>query len=171
MQTVTISSTDFDTYANVSQADLYLLADTTFATWDANDDDTKGRFLVSATRILDAQDWLTDYDTQTERETVQPIIDASILIANAISNGDTAILGTSATEAENKRLKAGSVEIENFRSLNSNAYTGSKRTDFPPAIHALLKPYLAGGNFNAGAQAFGVEGTSVGGEDYGIESP
>lgn len=168
MQTVTISTIDFDAYATVSQADNYLLASIDFATWDANTDDAKGRFLVLATRLLDAQTWLAAYDTQAEREVVTDIVNASILIANELSSGNTAILGFGAAEAENKRLKAGSVEIENFRSFNSPSFTGSKSTDFPAGILALLRPYLQGATFAAFAASFGTSGTAAAGEDYGV---
>ena len=171
MQTVTISGTDFNAYASVSQADSYLLADVTYATWDANDNDTKGRYLVSATRLLDAQSWRSGYDAQIERESVTDIINASILIANAVSNGNTEILGNTATEPQQKRLKAGSVEIENFRDFNSASFTGSKSTDFPPAILALLKPYLAGGAAFSPFGAFGLGGDTVADDEFGVLKP
>jgi hypothetical protein len=168
MQTITILTNDYDSYASVSQADIHLTPSLDFETWDANDDDAKGRYLISATRLLDAQTWLPDYDTQTKREAVIGIINASILIANELSNGNTAILGFGEAEAENKRLKAGSVEIENFRNFNSASFTGSKTTQFPNGIFALLKPYLSGASLAASAASFGVSGTGIAGADYGL---
>ena len=171
MQTITISAIDFSAYASIAQADNYLLADPSFSAWSANDADTKGRFLVSATRLLDSQDWKPEYDTQTKRETVQAIIDASILIANSVSGGNTALLGGESTEPEVQELKAGSVSIKNFRDFRSASYTGSTRTNFPPAIAALLKPYLSGGSLGASAKSFGVSGDSAGDDDFGTNQP
>ena len=168
METVTIASTSFDTYATIVQADDYLLASIDFAAWDANEDDAKSRFLVSATRLLDRQSWQSDYNTQAERESITDIVNASILLANEFSNGNTALLGFGASEAEVKRLKAGSVETENFRSFNSKSFTGSKTTDFPDAILAMLKPYLKNQSFDAFAASFGVSGVGIASADYGL---
>jgi len=85
-----------------------------------------------------------------------------------LSNGNTAILGFGEAEAENKRLKAGSVEIENFRNFNSASFTGSKTTQFPNGIFALLKPYLSGASLATSAASFGVSGTGIAGADYGL---
>ena len=169
MSTVTIAATNFFSYADQTEADAYLLASPDFALWDANDADTKGRYLVSSTRVLNQQTWLPDYDTQAERELVQDIQDACILLANAVSNGGTAILGTSGSEAEQKRLKVGELEIENFRSFSGASFTGSKATQFPNAVLALLRPYLGNTGASIGnACSSGTDGVSVADDDYSV---
>ena len=154
MATVTIAGSDFTTYASVAEADAYLLANIDFATWDANADDAKGRFLVSATRLLDSQNWLPAYDTFAERNAETNIVFAGNEIANYLSNGGTEILGLEEKEADVKRLKAGSAEIENFRD-NSTASLGRYTTIWPPAVFALLKGFLAGaGSTSLGALSY-----------------
>ena len=135
MATLTIGTETFTVYATVATADAYLTANIDFALWDANSDDDKGRFLVSATRLLDQQIWLDDYDTVSEREVVTNIINASIELANYLSNGNTGILGLSEKEAEAKRLKAGSAEIENYRILSGSS-DGKYETVWPAAVFA-----------------------------------
>lgn len=168
MATVTISDNDFTAYANIAQADTVLLGSLDFEAWDANDDEAKSRFLIASARLLDTQDWKTEYGTFAEREPVADIVTASILLANEIANGNTAVLGLSAAEAETKSLKAGSVEISYFRNFHSAAYSGSTKTVFPPAIYALLKPYLASASIGGFSVAYGTDGTSDIYDDYGV---
>ncbi len=168
MATITISGNDYFSYASVSQADIYLIPTSGFAVWDVLSNDVKGGFLITASRLLDQQEWKTDYNTQTLRLAVQNIVDASVLIAQLISTGDETILGTSPSEAENKRLKAGSVEIENFRSFSSASFTGSTKTQFPLAIQHLIGDCLASGIIIGGAASFGTDGLSTGDDDYGL---
>ena len=141
MATVTIESVVFTTYASVAEADAYLIANIDYATWNANDIDTKGRFLSSATRLLDQQRWLKDYGTFAERVVVADIVSASIELANYLSNGNTAVLGLDEQEPSVKRLKAGSAEIENFRNAAMQS-AGRYITVWPSAVFSLLRDYL-----------------------------
>lgn len=167
MATVTIGGTNFTTYARVAEADEYLLASFDFSTWDAKSDDDKGRFLVSATRLLDAQTWQSDYDTFAKREVVADIVNASIEIASMFAKGETAFYGAETSSGQQKRAKADVVEVEYFR--NFATLDVRKSTDFPSFIFNLLRPYLAAAtSISAGAFSAGTDGSSIADDDYGL---
>lgn len=168
MATVTISGSNFTTYADVAEADTYMLGSLSFATWNAASTDEKGRYLVSATRLLDNQAWLPAYDTFAEREVVQNIVDASIEIAALFATGDTSIYGAEVGTGQTKRTKADVVEVEYFR--NFATLDVRKTTDFPSYIFLLLRPYLksSASSIRAGAFSAGTDGVSIAGTDYGM---
>lgn len=156
MATITLSGNDYFSYASVSDADLYLVPDINFATWSALTADAKGAKLIQATRLIDSLSYKENADTQSERELLPAFSDATILIASYVASGGTAILGASVAEAEAKRYRAGSVELENFR---SNAfYFPSAYSDWPKNILALLKPYLQTTANALGISVFGTCG-------------
>lgn len=137
MATVTIDSTDFTVYADTSTADDYLKAERQFSvSWAASTTDERAAALVSATRYIDRQVWIDDYDTVAERQASQAFIDACIILA-AIVNSDTEALSSSNTFNDRKRVKAGSVEVE-FMRLPSNT-----STLMPTIVHSLIGQYLS----------------------------
>lgn len=168
MATVTISSTSFTTYASVAEADEYMLANLAFATWNAATVDEKGRYLVSATRLLDNQAWLDAYDTFAERSAVDNIVNASIEIAALFASGETSLYGAEVSTGQTKRTKADVVEVEYFR--NFATLDVRKTTDFPSYIFLLLQPYLKSNSssIRAGAFSAGTDGTSIADKDYGM---
>jgi hypothetical protein len=167
MATVTIAGTDFTTYAALAEADEYMLASFDYPTWTAKSDDDKGRYLVSATRLLDAQTWQSTYDTFAEREAVADIVNASIEIASMFAKGETAFYGAEASSGQQKRAKADTVEVEYFR--NFATLDVRKSTDFPPYIFGLLRPYLASStSIGAGAFSAGTDGVSIANNDYDL---
>lgn len=165
MATITISSVDFVSYASVLEADSFLIPDANFAVWDALTDDAKGSLLVRSTRIIDAQKYIEGASTQTLRLAINDFKTICILIANAISSGNISISGTTISEAEQKRVKAGSVEIENFRSLY-NLDSAKYEWQWTPEIYAILKNYLVGASLSLAA-SFGISGETVI-EDYSL---
>lgn len=152
-QIITISGTTYLVYADQAMADQYLLADSNAATWRASTDDEKGRALVTATRTLDRQTWLGDKNEDTqelewprkntgvtgvEDDVIpQDIIDACIEMANYIVNGGDPVNAQNVSQKE-KRLKAGSVEVEYFRGAEGAALR------FPMPVWELIAPYIGG---------------------------
>lgn len=140
---VYIGSNEFQSYATDEEALQYLSASisdqaTAFAAADA---DTRAKGLVEATRLLDRQVWLAAYDTFAERAAVQDIVDASIELAALFVNGDLdALSNPTVNSSEQKRIKAGSVEIENFRTLSTDRGAYNR---FPLFVQELLRPYLS----------------------------
>src|SRR5262249_45356748 len=133
---------DFTVYADVDTADVYMDGAFHGSAWRASDDDTKARALVDATRLLDRQQWKAGYDTYALRLATPNIVNASIEIALDLINGSD--LQDAPIQVEtNRSLRAGSVEIVNFRAPYAvNGIDVPRR--FPQIVQELLAPYLAG---------------------------
>lgn len=165
MAYVLIDSAVFTTYADISDADLYLKGAYHATNWRALvDDDTKSRALVTATRILDRQRWKDDYDTFAERILVQNIIDASIELANYIVDG-VDVQNDQNISQKIQQLKAGSVSITYFR----GAEGASLR--FPLIIFELLRDYLAGGGATISGIATGVDTETITDDETDYSAP
>lgn len=188
MATVTIgtgpSANTYETYADVAGATTYLdasLASYSVAFRGATEDN-KARSLVMATRWIDAQSWQgeksdPDQPLQWPRTGIagvdplvvpQQVVDASIILAAMlIENPALQTEISSGGAAETKRLKAGSAEIEYFRSANAFKW---KNTVFPADIWALLSGWLSGmGKSNMGrAESFDTCRPSAFEHDYGF---
>lgn len=153
---VTIGPKSYQSYATIAQADNYLAADFNASAWQAGeDDDAKGRALVSATRVLERQSWIGDkaesdqdlawprtgtgIDGVEDDEIPADIVSASIELANIIFTG-TDVANTT-QEQSTKRQKAGSVEIEYFRSFDDPSR-------FPRTVQELISKYLAGSGYS-----------------------
>lgn len=163
---VDIGGNSYEVFADVATADLYLAAESTAAKYRAADAETKAMWAVSATRILNRQNWAgskTDPDqalafprtgiSGVDEETIpQGIIDAACEMMNQMANGyDPA--NTQNTSNTVKRQKAGSVEIEYFRGVEGVGYR------FPLPVWELIRQFI-GGSSIAGALASGVCGDS-----------
>jgi hypothetical protein len=161
-QFVLINNVDYPVYADIAYADEYLGADPTADAWRSTlDEDTKGRALVNATRVLDRLNWQgkkTDEDqalawprtgVSTPAGPVDPdvipidIVNACCELANQVLNGvDIANFRTTATTQ--RRIKAGSVEVENFRGAEGYA------VPLPWPAWTLISKYLGGANSGVG---------------------
>ncbi|GGB00435.1 hypothetical protein GCM10011491_30800 [Brucella endophytica] len=123
---VTISSTVYPAYVNVADADAFLNGSVNAAAWIALSGDDKGRAIVTAVRLIDAQDWKgakTDPDNalawprtcQADQTTLPAaLVNVTIQLAFAITQNPELAGGASSGQGGTKRLKAGSVEIEYF---------------------------------------------------------
>jgi len=153
---------DFAVYADVDTADAYMDGALHGDLWRSADDDTKGRALVTATRVLDRQLWQDAYNTYELRLAVPNIVNASIEMALALIQGND--LQNSTTTAEKVRsLAAGSVRIENFRGIDL-------ATRFPTIVQELLAPYLAGYGATFVSKAAGTDGVSIFPTDFSYSS-
>ena len=133
--TITIESIGYTSYASLAEADAYLNIDPVReAAWELLSDDDKGKKLVAATRRLDLLPWNGEktgeegvqenawprtgvtYPDGTAVSTTEVPIEvqnATILLAGSIAiTAATADAGSSSSNQ--KRLKAGSAEIEFF---------------------------------------------------------
>ena len=170
MPSVTINTIEYEVYADVDAADDYMNGMINAATWSALTTDTKARGLVGATRLLDRQKWMgsrtvdgqdlafprsglidCEGTTVDEDEVPQSVIDASIILAMDLASGSEAETAAT-TENKAKRLKAGSVEIENFKSdpLQSGRFT--------LAVMELIGCFLAGSSPTLTGVATGTDG-------------
>lgn len=175
MATVTIGITTYDVYSNVSDADDYFNGSADFLVWSEFTADEKARGLVSSTRLIDRQAWLgekavaspenildfprsglTDCsgDAVTENNSLSLVVEASQLLALDILAGET-VETSSTTEDLTKRLKAGSVAIENFRAAIGTA------TRFPLDVMELIGCFLGSGVKIAGSIDSGTDGEAL----------
>ena len=173
-ETITIGSSDYESYSSVAQADDYFNASTDFATWDGYSTDEKARALVSATRLIDRQTWagsentdivtdlafprtgLTYCDgTAVDETTIPPeIVEACQILALYLATGTD--IQTSNTGGQVvKRLKADTVEIE-YQSVDLD-----DATRFPLPVMELVKCFMGSSVQIAGSLSYGVDGESV----------
>lgn len=113
MPSVDIGAESYDTFADVEFADAYLAGDVMRATlWALRNLDTKGRGLVSATRMLLALPWCEE--TPDPAAEAVPILQevTSMLASDLLANPK---LFADASGAKNiKSVKAGSAQVEFF---------------------------------------------------------
>lgn len=138
---VTVGGTSYPSYADEATADAYLAASITATAWATASDDTKAKALVTATRLLDRQSWLDDYDTFDLRKVVDAIVNACCELAALFAAGSTDTLDGASQTGPVKSMKAGSVSLEYFAS--SATFMAASR--FPATVQELLGPYLASG--------------------------
>lgn len=151
-------------YSSVEYADDYLVFDPNYAVWQALSTDEKSRFLVTSTRYLDSLSWESDWDTQAKREAEPKIVQACVVIAFMILQGEADFITTGTTSTGTKRLKAGSTEIEYF---NSKA-GGSLINRFPQPVWLLIGDFLKGANSNLiiGFRSYGTDSRSFNDERF-----
>lgn len=159
--TVSLDS-DFTVYASIDTADTYMDAAIHGDLWRAATDDTKGRALVTSTRLLDRQLWKAAYNTYALRLAVPAIVSASIEIALALIQGSP-VQDSSTMIEKVKELAAGSVRIINFRGVEIPVR-------FPQIVQELLGPYLAGSEGSLFGKASGVDGLTIFPVDLGFSA-
>lgn len=174
MVTVVIDSVNYEAYADQATADTFLAADLRLnPIWIALSEDDKGRALVTATRVLDRQEWkgeetnpgvqplawprtgVTDADGNPVDDSTIPqqIIDGSIFLAAFIAEDPT--LGEAEDTGTNvEEVQAGSARVKFFR-----PQVGQR---FPIILHELFGEFLEASNAGiAGARSFGTDQEST----------
>lgn len=168
--TITLSGQDFISYASVAEADRLMLVDPIRGTkWAAKTADQKGAALVAATNRLDLFSYkgsktgspqdnqfprtgLTDRDGVAVSTTEVPsdVEKATIYLAGSIA-GKAAAAGMGGSGSNNKRVKAGSAEVEFFKPTK-----GTPLSD--ETAYALIQFYLVSnvGAVSAGGMASGT---------------
>lgn len=143
MAEVVIGGYPFFSYATTEQAETYSAGAIGADAWRAEmDSNVKNRALVTATRVIDRQRWRGTADTEDHafprdgQPIPQAVVDATIELAFLILSGED-VANTSSGQTQARRIKAGSVEVENFKSF-------AAVTRFPKTIMELLAPWLLG---------------------------
>lgn len=176
MATVDINGELYFVYADVETADDYLAASVGEAAdaWRDADDTAKARALVSGFRAIDAQSWKGEKTDEAQEgdfprtglfyrdgsavpsDEVPPEVVQANIELGAMLNAGISIDPAEARSTTARRLKAGSVEIENFRQFGALAI-------FPSAVQKLLGFWLAGsgGSGIGGSESFGTCGRSA----------
>jgi hypothetical protein len=177
MPSTPITGTSGNSYATIASADTYL-GDSVRAglNWSAVDNDTKARSLITATRLLDKQcfigsktdtaqtlEWprtgVTDADGNSVATDTVPdgIINGCIELAYELSQDETLETAQN-TGSNDKKYKAGSVEIEFFRPGGVLGTDGLTR--FPIVVMEWIREYLCGYGGKGLPSAFGTSDTS-----------
>lgn len=173
MATVSIDAGDFPVYADIDTADVYLGAALHAGSWDSlgNDDETKGRALVTATRLIDRQPWVGEKTgvspaqalawprsntgiTGVDADVVPDnIVTACMELALALVDGSE-VQNQQTTAERIRSMSAGSVSISNFRGIDNP-------TRFPQIVQELLSPFLGGSSPFFVSKATGVDGETI----------
>lgn len=162
MPTITLDS-EFTVYANVEDADAYADGASHGDAWRAlTDEDTKGRYLITATRILDRQQWRDEYNTFALRVVVPDIVNASIELAMSLLDGSD-VQNQQSTAERIRSMSAGSVSITNFRGVDTP-------TRFPLIVQELLRNYLGGDGSLFVSRATGIDGETTFPVELGINT-
>lgn len=166
--TITINSVDYVAFASVAEADSILAVDPIRGTtWATKTTDEKGALLVAATRRLNLISWsgakaggddaqadayprtgqtYPDGSAVSTSEVPQAVTEATCLLAGSIAiDSGAAAAGTSASNQ--KRVKAGSAEVEFFRPT-----AGVPIQD--ETVWALIKPFTT--SFTSAGSAVGA---------------
>ncbi len=157
MGQVTIQGQVYEIYGEhkgADSADVYFKGSASASLWAAIDSTSQKRLLVETARVFDRQNWK---GTITDPTTPQPLahpriglidregqaVDQNTIAPDVITGsyeyaleGDAnpALFGQASTGDNNKRLKAGSVEIEKFRP--------TRGVRFPTKVQELVSPFL-----------------------------
>jgi len=170
LSTITLSGQEFISYASVAEADRLMLVDPVRgARWATRTADQKGAALVAATNRLDLFSYkgsktgtpqpnqfprtgLTDRDGVALVDSAVPVdvANATIYLAGSIATKPAAA-GMAGSGNNNKRVKAGSAEVEFFK-----ATPGKPLAD--ETAYALIQWYLtsAVGAISGGGMASGT---------------
>jgi hypothetical protein len=160
MATITIETNDYDSYLSVAEATAYLAARLDAGAWTSATTDDKGRALVSATRLIDRRIYMGAKTSDTQAlqfprtglvcdgievasDTVpQKVLDATAELALAILNDLSTLAKTDFSEAQTRRLRAGSAEIEFFEATTGPSTILGKQY-FPDVVNDLLRCFFS----------------------------
>lgn len=164
---------EFTVYAGVDAADKYASGSAHADAWrELTDDDAKGRYLVTATRVADRQIWRGDkaeadqplaFPRINMGITPEPLLDDNdipvdivsgvIELAIAQANGED-IQSSAIVEDRVRAMSAGSVSITFARS-------DSIPTRFPQIVQELFRRFLGGSGSSFKGRASGVDAETL----------
>jgi hypothetical protein len=179
MATITIDGTEFEVYADIDDADTYMKGAFHGQTWLELDEALKAQALVTATRILDRQEWRgekadPEQYLQWPRSGVsiggEPLSDDTFPVGIRYGTIELALILTQGTDVQNEQntaqkiqsLRAGSVALSFFREAEGEPLR------FPLIVHELISKYLLSGAVVLTGIATGVDGKTTTGEDFGF---
>jgi hypothetical protein len=173
MATITIGSNDYDALDTLANVEAYLAGSATdqATAFSAAVELAQQKAIIEATRVLQRQSWTATDGVATavadaaDSDLPQGIKDATAELAAYIANGELDFITNASTESTQKRIKAGSVELENFRSIG----VGSSGYRFPLNVFELVRPYLSSTTAASNlASSSGTSRTSQFDTGYGI---
>lgn len=165
MATVDFNGTDYEVYADLDEANIYLDASLFAVKWQESEDDRKTQVLIMATRVMDAFKWKgvkTDEAQLIEWPrtntgvppdnggTPQAILNGFFEMAALIAD-DPSVVQNANSGSNVMRAKGGEAEVWFFKSTIETA------TRLPPIVHNWVKDYLAGSGGGALSLVTGVD--------------
>ena len=160
--TLTIGSSSFTVYGftadPLADANDYLLASVTAATWATKSDDDKKKLLISAFRTLERQGWSGTAigsnawprsgamcnGAAVAEEIPDDIVEGMFELASALADGTDSITSSS-TDSNIKKVGAGSASVEYFYPLSGEG------TRFPLPVQELVGCYMGGSSTGLGS--------------------
>ena len=176
-EVVTVNSEQYDTYASLEQADLYLQANFFATAWFALTEDQKGQLLITSTRLFDRQCWIgektdeaqplewprTGIEDVDETEVPDGIVNGSIEMAFYLLDGSDAVTSNNPGAQKLKSIAAGSVNMQWF-----NGKSSAELDRFPLPVQELIGEWLCSGQQVSSVTASGTGGVSVTEDDLGF---
>lgn len=157
MASVNFNEVDYEVYADLDEANVYLDASLFATAWQGSDDDRKAQVLIMATRVMDALKWkgvkadeaqLIEWPRVNtgvppdDGTTPQAILNGFFEMAALIAD-DPSVIQNANSGSNVMRAKGGEAEVWFFKSTLETA------TRLPPIVHNWVKDYFAG--FSGGA--------------------
>lgn len=174
LTTLTINTVGYISYATLQEASEYIAVDPIKKPiWDnLADDDARASYLVQATRRLDTLNWTGEKTNGSLQENAWPRVGVKYPNGDDVDSSEVPfdvetaciILATSAvsdptlltvsTPRDQKRVKAGTAEVEYFAQGLSGSTSTANGT-----VNTLVKPFLEGftaKSSSVGPKAFGT---------------
>lgn len=169
MASIEINGNAYPAYQTVEEIDIYAAAAVgdAAAGWNASTEDAQAPAAVSASRLIDRQQWQGEKTDPAQAEAFprtglfypdgtavpsdavpQQVLDANSELAMDLLAGST-VQTDQSTQQQTRRLKAGSVEIEYFNIPGTG-------TRFPQTVMELLGFWLGNLSGVAGSESTGT---------------
>jgi len=119
MALIELAGNEYESYASIEAADIYLAADANlFALWAAAPTDTKARALITSTRYLQTLGWC---DGVPSIDDVNPIVLQSTVLLSAKVAQTPGFIESLGSGDNIRRVRAGSAEVEFFQATIAQA--------------------------------------------------
>lgn len=142
-----------NSYSTVATADAYFDDNLQFASWDALDSNVKSRALVTASGQI-SQIVKDEYNLPIATgDITEPLENATAELALYLQLNQSAITAGN-TGSNQKRVKAGSVEVESFRPVKGQRFSAH-------VMNILKAGGLIASSGYGGASSFGLCGNST----------
>lgn len=169
---VTISGNDYPIFGTRERAREYLLATLEGTTFTSADPATQRRSLVMANRWLNRQEWKSGFPVPTDGLVPLGIEFAQYELAVVLIE-DPSSFTKKNTGSNERKLRAGSVEIEFFSRTDGGNALFAGAAVFPPQALDLIRDYLASKSAIITPTAGGIQNKSnvLDFDQFGLTEP
>lgn len=158
-EVVTIGAVTATIYGTFAAATSYLTAmfGDQYTSWLALSTDDQKRTLVAATRFIDRQSWVDDYDTFAERDALEAFQLATYELAALVAE-DASVIAVADTGSNIKSVGTGGAYVDYH---NPTSLRLGSATKLPPILQSLIGDYLSTATSLAVLGGDGVSNTST----------